>query len=114
LFLLTTRAVPVRYVIFRAKSFALAELFAHDLHDVVRMAVVLGKDQGLGHLGTTREDFSEQPISESLNNRADLIFGDHAAVKLTRRILEIVIQLLPTYLPREFVALIHEEPGVHG
>jgi hypothetical protein len=87
---------------------------AHNLHDVVGMAVVLGEDQGLGHLGTAVKDLCEETVAEGLDDRADLIFGDHTAVEFVRRVFEIVIQLLPAHLARELVALIHVETGVHG
>ncbi len=52
-------------------------------------------------------------FSSPIGLRANLIFGDHAAVKFIRCVLEIVIQLLPVNLAREFVASILVKAGVH-
>ena len=43
---------------------ALAELLAHDFDDVFGVGVVLGEDEGLGHLGAAGKDFGEQLVAE--------------------------------------------------
>src|SRR5271166_6500169 len=92
----TRRPRPVRDLL--SKIIPLAKLLADDLHNVVGMTVALGEDQSLGHLETSRKDFGEQMVAKGLDDRADLIFGDHAAVEFIRRVFEVVIQLLPADL----------------
>ena len=63
-----------------AEVVALVELPPHDAHDVVGVAVVLGEDDGLGHVPAAREYVGEQPVPEGPDDRANLVFGDHVAV----------------------------------
>ena len=65
-----------------AEVVALAEFLAHDLDDVLGVGVVLGEDEGLGHLGAAGEDFGEQLVAEGADDGADLVRGDHVAVEL--------------------------------
>ena len=68
-----------------AEVVALAELLADDLHDVLGVAVVLGEDQRLGHLGAAGEDLGEELVAEGADDGADLVVGDHVAVELRWR-----------------------------
>ena len=63
-------------MIFWQKALPRAELLADDLDDVLGVAVVLGEDEGLGHLGAAGEDVGEQPVAERLDDEPDLVLGD--------------------------------------
>ena len=49
------------------------------------MAVVLGEDQGLRHLGAAGEDLGEELVPEGADDGADLVLGDDVAVEVARR-----------------------------
>ena len=92
---------------------ALAELLAHDPDDVFGVAVVLGEDQRLGHLGAAGEDLGEQLVAEGAHQGADLVQGDHVAVELVGVVGEVLVQLLPAHLAGELVAQVHVVAGFH-
>ena len=83
------------------------------MNDIVGVAVVLGKDQRFGHFGAARENLREQTVAKSLNDGANLVFGNHIAVELVGRIAEIFIQLLPSNFSGELVAFVNVEAGIH-
>jgi len=62
-------------VIFWQKSFALAELLADNLDDVVGVAVVAGEYQGLGNFGAVGEDVGEELVAKLADEGADLVRG---------------------------------------
>ena len=64
-----------------AEVVAPAELLADDLDDVLGVAVVLGEDQRLGHLGAAGEDLREQLVAERADDEPDLVLGDDVAVE---------------------------------
>src|SRR5712691_6037377 len=70
---------------------AASELLAHDLEDVFRVAVVLGKDERLGHLATSRKDVCEEPVSERANDEPDLVPGDNLPVEVVRIVGDILV-----------------------
>ena len=75
---------------------AATELFAHDLEDVFRVAVVLGEDEGLGHLATARKDIREEPVSERANDEPDLVPGDDLPVEIIRVVGDILVRPFPS------------------
>ena len=79
---------------------AFAELLANDFDDVFRVGVVLGEDEGLGHLGAAGKDLGEELLFECFDDGADLVRGDHVAVELVGIVGEVVIQLFPSLLAR--------------
>ncbi len=79
---------------------ALAELLAEDFDDVFRVGVVLGEDEGLGHLGAAGKDLGEELVLEGFDDGADLVRGDHVAVELVGIVGEVVVQLFPSLLAR--------------
>ena len=90
-----------------AEVVALGELLPNDVDDIVRVAVVLGEDDGLGHVFAAWENLGVDAVAESLNDRADLVHRDHGPVKLTWGIGQIILQLLPADLAGEAVAPVH-------
>ncbi len=79
---------------------ALAELLAKDFDDILRVGIVLGEDEGLGHLGAAGEDLGEEFLLEGFDDGADLVRGDHVAVELVGIVGEVVVQLFPSLLAR--------------
>ena len=69
------------------------------------MAVSLGKDQRLGYLCAAREQLP-QIVFEAANHRADLAGVYHVAVELRRRIVHVLVHLLPALFSRQTVALL--------
>ena len=92
---LPTLRVRLNATDFGAREFvALGKLLAHDSHDVLGVAVVLGEDQRLGHLGAAGEDLGghglhrltpcrEQPVDFG----AGVLFGlfRHSGLPLAGR-----------------------------
>ncbi len=74
---------------------ALAELLAEDFDDVLRVGIVLGEDEGLGHLGAAGKDLGEELVLEGFDDGADLVRGDHVAVELVGIVGEILVEPLP-------------------
>ena len=77
---------------------ALAELLAEDFDDVLGVGVVLGEDEGLGHLGAAGKDLGEELVAEGFDDGADLVRGDDVAVELVGIVGEVVVELLPALL----------------
>ena len=73
------------------------------MHDVVGVAVVLGEDDGLGHVLPAREYLRGHPVAKGLDDGANLILGNHVAVKLAGGIGQFLLQLLPADLPSSAV-----------
>src|SRR5262249_6878008 len=65
-----------------AEVVSFAELFAHDLDDVVGVGVVFREDKCLRNYGAAGKDFSEQPVAKGSYHGADLIGRDNGAVEL--------------------------------
>ena len=78
------------------------------------MAVVLGEDQRLGHLGAAGEDLGEELVAEGADHGADLILGHDGAVELAGLVGEVLVELLPAALARLAVALVDELLGLDG
>ena len=81
------------------------------MHDVFGVAVVLGEDQRLGHLGAAGEDLGGQLVAEGAHERADLVHGHHVAVELVGVVGEVFVELLPAHLAGELVAQVHVVAG---
>ena len=92
---------------------ALAELLAEDFDDVLRVGVVLGKDEGLGHFGAAGKDVGEELVPEGFDDGADLVRGDYVAVELVGIVGEVVIESLPPLCPRLPIHQLHAIPGLH-
>ena len=97
-----------------AEVVALAELLLDDLDNVVGVAVLLGKDERLRNLGSTREDLAEEPVPEGVHNEPDLVRRHHVAVELIRRIREVVFHLGQGHFARAAVAPGDVAPGLYG
>jgi hypothetical protein len=94
---------------------ALAELLAHDLHNVVGVAVVLGKDQGLRDLGAPGEDLREQPLFEGANDGPDLVLATTSRSSwLEPLYVKLSSSCFPAHLARQAVALVHFESRIDG
>ena len=63
-----------------AEIVALGEFLPHDIHDVVGVAVVLGEDDGLGHMLATWEYLGRYLVPEGLDDGANLVHRHHIAV----------------------------------
>ena len=55
------------------KLVAFAKLFAHDLHNFVGMAIVLGEDQGFGYFSAPGKEIAEEGVFEGTDHRAHLV-----------------------------------------
>jgi hypothetical protein len=64
----------------RGEVVPLAEHFAHGLHDLLGVVVVLGEDQRLRHGMSSREDLGEEPVAEGLQHESDLMFRRHRPI----------------------------------
>ena len=84
-----------------AEVVALAELLADDAHDVVGVAVVLGEDDGLGHVVAAREYLGEELVPKGLDDSPNLVFGNHVPVKLIGGVDQVLLEALPADLPRQ-------------
>ena len=66
------------------------------LDDVLGVAVVLGEDQRLRHLGRGPGKISvQQLVAERADDGADLVGRDDVAVELVGVVVEVVVELLP-------------------
>ena len=77
---------------------ALAELLAHDPHDVLGVAVGLGEDQRLGDVrepsvlvGLTVGEDRRQVVAQGSDDGADLVLGDDLAVELGLGVVEVLV-----------------------
>ena len=82
------RAKKVAYDLF-AEGVAFIKDFAHDIDDAVAVIVVFGEDEGFGDPGhsplfplSLGEALSEAAVFIGLDDGADLVRGQHAAVEL--------------------------------
>jgi hypothetical protein len=93
-------------VTFLQKSLPFAELLAHDLDDVVGVAVGLGEDQGLGQFLCGSGKISAAPaVAEVRGRRCGSGRGCTIAVQLVGGVGGVVlVQLFPALLAREAVA----------
>ena len=73
-----------------------AEFGAHNLNDVVGVAVGLGKYQGLGHFLSVGEDIF-QIVAKGADHRANLIRVDDRPVELVRAVGLVLVLLLPAF-----------------
>ena len=73
-----------------AEVVALAEHFAADVNDVFGVGIILGEDQGLWNQRAVREKFGKDDVPVSAQDRANLIGDNDGAVKVLRRVVEIV------------------------
>ena len=96
-----------------AEVVALIELLSHYAHDVIGVAVVLGKDDRLGHVPTGREYLREQLILKCSDDGANLVFRHHVAVKLVGCVGQVLLQLIPADLPCQSVPPVNVVPGIH-
>jgi hypothetical protein len=70
----------LRKALISRSGVSLAKLFAQDLDYSFGMVVVLGKHQGLGHLGAAGVDFQGQLVAEGAHDGSDLVGRLHGAV----------------------------------
>ena len=98
---------------FLAEVVALAEHLAADSDDVVGVGVVLGEDEGLGHIGAAGEDLGEEAVAEGGEDGANLVRGDDIAVEVGGIVGEGFVELFPADFAGLAVAFVHEEAGVH-
>ena len=96
-----------------AEVVALGELLSHDVHDVVGVAVVLGEDDGLGHVLAAREYLGCHLVAEGLDDRAYLVHRHHVAVELAGRVGQFILQLLPPDIAGTAVAPVHRHAGLN-
>ena len=94
-------------MIFWQNSLPLPELLPDDLHNVVRVAVRLGKDQCFGNFPSAGEQFGKQVLPEGANHRADLAGVDNIPVQLGGAVIYVLVHLLPTLLPGEAVSVLN-------
>jgi hypothetical protein len=78
----------------RREVVALAEYLAHLGDDLLGVGVVLCEDQRLRHHRAPREDLGEQPVSERLKHRADLIGRGDRPIELLGLVLEVLVEFL--------------------
>ena len=96
-----------------AEVVALVELLAHDAHDVIGVAVVLGEDDGLGHIAAAGEYVCEQALSKGPYDGANLVFRHHVAVKLVGGVGQVLVQPLPADPPGQPVPPVDVVAGLH-
>ena len=77
-----------------AEVVSLVELLTHHAHNVVGVTVVLGEDDGLGHVLTARENLREQAVPEGLDNGANLVFGYNVSIQLVGSVGQVLVKLL--------------------
>lgn len=92
---------------FLAECIALAVDLADDLHDVIRMAVGLGKDEGLGRFLAAGEDLRFHRFLHRENHLPDLARVDDGAIQFLTGIENVVFGLGPTLLARLPIAMVH-------
>ena len=90
-----------------------AELFAHDLDNVVGVGVVFCKDEGLGHPGPTGEDLGEEGVPECLDDCTDLVLGDNPAVEVSTCVGDVLVDFLVTGFTSLTGAELGDESGIH-
>ena len=90
-----------------AKGVAFVKFLAHDLNDIIGVAVGLGKNQRLGHFVPMREDF-RQVVFERPDDRANLAGVHHFIIEFFRRIGQVFVQLLPAFASSQFLAFVDE------
>ena len=81
-----------------AELVALAKLLTDDLDDIVGMAVGLGEYQRFRDFLAAREQRRLPIIPERADNGADMAWIDDVPVELRRRIIHILVKLLPAFL----------------
>ena len=96
-----------------AEVVALVELLAHDAHDVIGVAVVLGEDDGLGHIAAAGEYVREQALPKGLDDCANLVFRHHVAVKPVGGVGQVLVQPLPADPPGQPVPPVDVVAGLH-
>jgi hypothetical protein len=94
-----------------AEVVALPELLPDNSDDIVRVGVVLGVDERLGHFLPAGEDLAEELLLEGPNDRADLVHGNDVAVERLARVAQVLVELLPADGARLAVALVDVETG---
>ncbi|OPY18288.1 MAG: hypothetical protein A4E24_01991 [Methanomethylovorans sp. PtaU1.Bin093] len=94
-----------------AERIALAKLLPHDLDNIIRMAVGLGKDQGLRYLLPAWEDL-RQLVPERPYHIAYLARVYHVPVQLPAGVGKVLIQLLPSLPAAQLLSFIHELLGL--
>ncbi len=90
-----------------AEGVALAIDLAHDVDDVVGVAVGLGKDEGLGGFLARREDLRFHGGFHGLDDLADLARVDHRFVQLFARVGAVFFSFGPALFARGAVAVVH-------
>jgi hypothetical protein len=100
-------------VIFLAEVDAAAELLLNDAHDVVGVGVVLGEDDGLGHLAAAGEDLGEEVIAEGLHDGANLVLGDDGTVQVFGAVEQVGVELFQALGAGLAAALADIETGVY-
>ena len=80
---------------FTTEVVALTKFLAHNLHNIVCMAVGFGKNQRLGNFFSAREQRSKEVLFERADNCANLAGIDNIPVKLRRCIVYIFVHLPP-------------------
>src|SRR5207247_1076333 len=93
------------------KLVALAEDVTNGGDNVLGVAIVLGEDQSFRNFLAAREDFSKQLIAKGLEDGANLVFGDYAAVEFFGVILDILIGFLPADAAGLLVTEIYKMSG---
>src|SRR5687768_16757186 len=88
-----------------AELIALAEHLTCNMDDVLRVAVILGKDQRLGHFAPARKQIDWQTIFECLKNCAYLIWRNYRAVELFRVIGKVLVEQFHALSARDLIAL---------
>ena len=98
-----------------------AELFAHDLDDVIRVAVVLGEDQRLRDIDEKAVgallpvgEHGRKRVPQRPHDRADLVGRHDAAVQLGGVVVHVLVDQLEALLAGQAVAELRDEPGRHG
>ena len=87
------------------KLISKSELFPDDFYNIIRVGIGFSENQRFRNAFTLWKQLGEQIIPESVNDSTDLTGVDDIAVKLGRRISNILVHLRPSSGVRQSVAV---------
>ena len=80
-----------------AEIVPLAEFLPNNVHDILGMGIVFGKDECLGYFLSAGEYLGKQLFLKGSDNCPYLVGGNHIAVQLVGSVFQVFVQLLPAH-----------------
>ena len=101
-----------------AEFISLSEHFSDDLNNIIRMAVVLCKDQRLWYIISARKQLCKYLVTISLDDRTDLAWIHNVHIQHSRIIGHILIHLTPSFCTGKTIPVfrhtLHDHRAVLG